>query len=170
MNHLRTLLMIVLAALLLAACGATPTADTPSTPPASTPASPAAADDEPLMIVKFTGGMCRMGSCDSTLTVLPDGSYTMQLGQEASADGALDAATVDALRQGIATTDFAAIKADPFTGTCPIAFDGQELIYTFNTADGEQTLASCTVNIPADAPLFQTVGSIVETAQQEAAS
>jgi hypothetical protein len=52
--------------------------------------------------------------------------------------------------------------AVPFTGECPIAFDGQELTYTFHPAGrAPVTIASCEVAIdPAD-PLFHAIDLIL---------
>ena len=66
---------------------------------------------------------------------------------------------MQALNAAIAATDFAALKAKPFTGECPIAFDGQELIFEFATLAGTQRLASCEVDIDWGHPLFIAVAA-----------
>jgi len=52
----------------------------------------------------------------------------------------------------------AALKSHPFTGQCPIAFDGQELIFEFSVGTGTQRIASCEVDIDWGNPLFLAVG------------
>ena len=63
-----------------------------------------------------------------------------------------------ALAAAIQATDFAALRARPFTGECPTAFDGQELIFEFSVGTGTQRLASCDVDIDWGQPLFVAVG------------
>ena len=64
------------------------------------------------------------------------------------------------LTAAIAATDFAAIKSKPFTGECPIAFDGQELIFEFATsARARSAIASCEVDIDWGHPLFIAVAA-----------
>jgi hypothetical protein len=50
-----------------------------------------------------------------------------------------------ALLRAIRALDLAAVRARPFTGTCPIAYDGQESIYRFRGVS--QPLASCTYDL-----------------------
>ena len=42
--------------------------------------------------------------------------------------------TIDVYRAALGITDFDVIRSRPFTGECPTAFDGMEVIYTFATA------------------------------------
>ncbi len=107
----------------------------------------------PLVTVQMRGGMCPDGACDSKVILERDGRVhdgkTPQtlLGRvAANAYAALDAA--------IQGADFTAMKAKPFTGECPIAFDGQEQIFEFSVVGGTQRLASCEVDIDWSSPLF----------------
>jgi len=59
----------------------------------------------------------------------------------------------------IATTDFAAIRARPFTGVCPTAFDGQEIVFTFGAPSGPQRIATCEVDVDFGLPLFVAVSN-----------
>ena len=54
----------------------------------------------------------------------------------------------------IGAADFEAIRSRPFTGTCPIAFDGQEIIFDFGAAAAIERVASCQVAIDWSDPLF----------------
>jgi len=59
----------------------------------------------------------------------------------------------------VAATDFAALKSHPFTGECPVAFDGEELVFEFAIGTGSQRIASCEVEIDWGHPLFIAVGA-----------
>ncbi len=69
--------------------------------------------------------------------------------------------SIDLLRTAIGITDFEAIRSQPFLGTCPTAFDGQELVYTVETAHGPERIASCDVEVDPQAPLFTAIHSIL---------
>ncbi len=68
--------------------------------------------------------------------------------------GTVPPAALGALESAIASTDFAALKARPFTGECPTAFDGQEVVFEFGAPRGTERLASCEVEIDWGLPLF----------------
>ena len=64
---------------------------------------------------------------------------------------------IESLQTEVEQADYVAIRGRPFTGECPTAFDGQEVIYTFHVTTGDREIASCEVAIdPAD-PLFVAV-------------
>ena len=54
---------------------------------------------------------------------------------------------VERARLAIEAADFTAILARPFTGQCPVAYDGAEWTLTFHADRGEVALASCTTRI-----------------------
>ena len=64
-----------------------------------------------------------------------------------------------ALTATMQATDWAALKSRPFTGECPIAFDGQEQIFEFSVGTGTQRIASCEVDVDWGNPLFVAVGA-----------
>jgi hypothetical protein len=108
---------------------------------------------DPLVTVQMRGGMCPDGTCDAEVVLERDGRVhdgktpRGVLGRvSANAFAALDAAVLSA--------DFAALKSRPFTGECPVAFDGQELVFEFAVPGGTQRLASCEVEIDWGSPLF----------------
>ncbi len=107
------------------------------------------------------------GGCWSEKQIKADGSFTAADSTGAQAAGTLGAAKVAELTQQIAAADFEQLKAQPFTGTCPLAFDGQEYIYTFQTVSGPQTIGSCKVGIDENSPLFQTIAGSIEVMNQE---
>jgi hypothetical protein len=110
----------------------------------------------PLVTVSTRGGECPEGACGSTLVVERDG----RLRQTAPEDVVLGQVTPEALAAldgAIKTTDFAAIRARPFAGECPVNFDGQEVIYEFGARGGVERIASCKTEIDPDHPLFRVV-------------
>ena len=162
---------------MLASCGISgqPTPQAVSMPVISPSASPAPnASTEPkigpqdtILTIRTRGGMCMNGACWSERQINADGSFTAADSTGAQTTGTLEATKVAELTQLIAATDFAQIKAQTFTGTCPIAYDGQEYIYTFQTVSGPQTLESCAVGIDDNSPLFQNIAGLIEVMNQQ---
>jgi hypothetical protein len=109
--------------------------------------------DALLVSVETSGGMCPAGACGMRYEVRRDGTTTTA-GQ---APVRLDAATMGRLIEDVDRADWDAILARPFTGTCPTAFDGQELTYTFRTIRGPVTVASCTTQIDPGQEPFRTL-------------
>ena len=110
----------------------------------------------PLVTVTTRGGECPASACGSTLVVERDG----RLRQTAPEELVLGEVTPEALAVldgAIKTADFAAIRSRPFTGECPVNFDGQEVIYEFGAPSGAERIASCESEIDPDHPLFQAV-------------
>lgn len=160
----------------LAACGVAepPAAQTSATPIATTSAgansqsaaTPKIGSTDTLLTIRTRGGLCRYGPCWSEKYIRADGSYHATDGTGAQKDGTLDDAKVAELMQLIAAANFDEIRSQPFTGTCPTASDGQELIYTFQTPSGEETIASCEIAIDANSPLFQHIAALLDTLNQ----
>jgi hypothetical protein len=114
----------------------------------------------PLVTVEATGGHCREGTCRSVVAIEADG----RVHQIEPAEMELHQVTgesIDLLRTAIGITDFEAIGSRPFLGTCPTAFDGQELVYTVATVHGPERIASCDVEVDAQAPLFTAIHAIL---------
>lgn len=137
-----SILIAVVVLSVLAGCGATGV-DLPGT--------------GPLISVQLRGGMCMEGACDSRVILEPDG----RVHDDATPPkdlGLVPAQTMATLTAAVKGTDYASIKSHPFTGECPIAFDGQELIFEFSVGSGTQRVASCEVDIDWGHPLFIAVG------------
>jgi hypothetical protein len=115
----------------------------------------------PLVSVEAHGGLCPEGECRSLVAIDRDGRL-LRLAPDPGEMGRLEPRTVSAIEVAIASTDFAALRARRFTGECPTAFDGQELIYTFNTPSGEERIASCEVEIDESHPLFAALRAALE--------
>ena len=108
------------------------------------------------MSLHAEGGLCVYGGCSRDITVLQNGTYSVKDGSGKTTSGALDAAMLAQLRQAIAGADFNAIRSKPFTGTCPIAADGQEYTFTFYTAGGgTEVLDSCKVELDMSSAMFR---------------
>ena len=131
-----------------------------ATPVASAPSAQPSSASGPLVTVETRGGDCPDGACGSTIVIEADGRVHVTAPVPAEL-GSVDQATFEGLTTEIAQADFPAMKSRPFTDTCPIAFDGQETIYTFNTASGVERIATCEVIVdPAD-PLFVAVAAVL---------
>jgi hypothetical protein len=113
----------------------------------------------PLVTVQMRGGMCADGGiCDGSVLLERDGRVH-SAAKPPNDLGVVSGANMSALAAAIAATDFAMLKSKPFTGECPTAFDGQELVFEFSTLNGNQRLASCEVDIDWGHPLFIAVAA-----------
>jgi hypothetical protein len=101
------------------------------------------ADNAVVMTAIYSGGHCVYGECGGQVTIYADGTYEVVNGAGDLRVETLPASTVDQLVAQIDAADYAAIRSQPFTDTCPIAYDGQEVTYTFYTSAGTETIASC---------------------------
>jgi hypothetical protein len=154
--------------LLLAACAAPAASPAPATSP---PPESAAASETPtestaapsagsssgvLLTLGYRGGHCRAGPCDRTLAIDRDGGISV-VAPEPQELGTLSAELFNEVREQLSLTDFEELGSQPFTGECPVNFDGQELIYTFHGATGEIRLASCKVELDPAHPLLVAI-------------
>jgi hypothetical protein len=112
----------------------------------------------PLVTVSMEGGMCPEGACASSVILERDGRVH-SAAKPPNNLGRASAEAMATLTAAVQATDYAAIRARPFTGICPIAFDGQELIFEFSVGGGTQRIASCEVDIDWGHPLFVAVGA-----------
>jgi hypothetical protein len=115
---------------------------------ARTPAAPVTA----LVDIRYSGGLCVSGAtCEARVRLLPDG----RLLRDGKLLRVVSATRVTALRKAIARLDLDDVRAHPFTGTCPIAYDGQEATYRFRGVDA--ALRSCRWDLER-VPAVQLVG------------
>jgi hypothetical protein len=110
----------------------------------------------PLVTVTTRGGHCIDGPCGSTVVIERDGRLH-QTAPDTADLGQVPPELVAALDAAIRAADFSAIRAHPFTGECPVNFDGQEYIYEFVVPGGVERIASCETQIDEDHPLFLAV-------------
>ena len=150
---LRRLVLAALVGLLVAACS-----------PAAV-ASLIPDGDGPLVSITTRGGDCPEGACGSTTVIERDGRVHITE-PDPFLIGTVPPDILAALDGAIKTTDFAAIRAVPFQGECPVNFDGQEQIYEFGAPSGVQRIASCESAIDPDHPVFAAIhaamGSVSE--------
>ena len=113
-----------------------------------------------LVTVEAHGGRCVEGECRRVFAIESDGLVHQLEPDEAEIHRVTDE-TIDVYRAALGVTDFNAIRSKPFTGECPTAFDGMEVVYTFATPSGPERIASCEVEIDRQAPLFVAVDAIL---------
>ena len=115
-------------------------------------------------MIETRGGECPDGPCGSVIVVEGDG----RLHQVRPTDAVLAQLSpelLDAIRIEIEQANFPLIESRPFTGECPVNFDGQETIYTFHTASGDERIATCEVEIDPNHPLFRAVAAALALRQ-----
>ena len=112
----------------------------------------------PLVTVETRGGLCVDGPCSTTVFVERDGRVH-QAAKPPNDLGTVPPAALEALDTAIRTTDFTALKSHPFTGQCPTAFDGQEIVFEFGAPGGVQRIATCEVDVDFGLPLFVAVST-----------
>jgi hypothetical protein len=114
----------------------------------------------PILTVEARGGECVGVPCDMTTFVERDGRVHISA-KPPNDIGVVPADALAALDAAIRATDFAALRSHPFTGQCPTAFDGQELVFTFGAPSGLERISSCEVAIDYGSPLFVAVSTAI---------
>jgi hypothetical protein len=137
-----------------------------SSPLEVSPTTSASGVSSPLLTVETRGGECPNGACGSVITIGRDGSVR-QVRPTAKDLGTLPSAELEALSAEIERANFPLIESRPFTGDCPTAFDGQELIYTFHLPTGDEAIATCRVAVDQNHPLFLAVGAAIRSFTSE---
>jgi hypothetical protein len=112
----------------------------------------------PLATVTVRGGECPDGPCGGTTVIERDGRVH-QTEPAAAELGQLPGDVLTALDAAIKTTDFDVVRARPFTGECPVNFDGQEFIYEFGAPGGTERIATCETEIDPNDPLFDAISA-----------
>ena len=112
----------------------------------------------PLVTVEMRGGECPAGACGTTVYLERDGRVH-QAAKPPNDLGVVPPAQVAAVATAIASTDFAALRSRPFTGQCPTAFDGQEIIFEFGAPGGVERISTCEVDVDFGLPLFVAVST-----------
>lgn len=113
-----------------------------------------------LVKLERRGGLCLYGPCVDEVVIEENGAYVWSESPSSRRRGAIDGKDLARLAETIAGTDFAGIKAAKFTGTCPSAYDGAELVYIFNTAHGVETISACAYAIDDGLPVFEQIGGL----------
>lgn len=110
----------------------------------------------PLISVQHQGGMCMDGPCDFAIVLERDGRVVEKRATDKEV-GRIPAEAYAALEAAIQSTDFEAMRANPFTGECPTAFDGQKQIFEFSVGTATQRLDSCETELDWSSPLFLAI-------------
>jgi hypothetical protein len=134
-------LLVSLTASLAVACGQAPAS------------ASASLTTGPLVTIEVRGGECPQGACGQTTVIERDGRVHVTEPEPAEV-ATLPGPLLEALVAEVDQADFAALASRPFTGECPTAFDGQEIVFTFVAPSGSHRLASCEVEIDFGDPLF----------------
>ncbi len=118
----------------------------------------------PLLVLYSHGGLCPDGmECRSTVAIERDGRVRVSA-KPPNYLGTVAPDKLAALEAAINAADFAALNSHPFTGTCPTDYDLQEVTYQFSTPRGFESVASCSVEVDLDSPLFVAVSAAFESA------
>jgi hypothetical protein len=158
-------LLVVLSCAVLSGCASglapsTAPSRAPSVFPAVTaPATPAASPEPlPIVSIETRGGECSQGACDRLVNIDDNGRIHEVIPKD-RVTGTVPKDVLEALQIEMAQANYDLLQSKPFTGECPIAFDGQETIYTFHVPTGDEELASCKVAIDDKHPLFRAVAA-----------
>jgi hypothetical protein len=133
----------------LAGCSPSGTGTSSSTLSAAPVTTPVTATF--LASLTETGGMCPDGACLASFAVSSDGTWNL-VSSTANRSGALPADVLAALTTAATTTSL--LDAPAFTGTCPTAYDGSEMVYSWRDSSGAtQTVSACDKAVPDTDPL-----------------
>jgi hypothetical protein len=110
-----------------------------------------------LVDMTWRGGLCMDDKvCESKVTILTNGDYVIDnkvIKRMANSE-------LQELTRQINSADYVKIKSNKFTGTCPMAYDGQEAVYTFYVGNKTEVIASCTVEIDYKSEPFQLLTTL----------
>ena len=108
-----------------------------------------------------------MPVCQAEYAIAANGSYAFRHINGQISRGLISSRDLSLLKRRISQANFAQMKSKPFTGTCPIVYDGAEFIYTFRTAKGTETLASCKFALDGKNPLLQQLTRLTRKIQSD---
>jgi hypothetical protein len=112
----------------------------------------------PLVTVELRGGLCPAATCDESVILERDGRVH-QAAKPPNDLGVVPADVLARLTTAIRTADFAAIRSHPATSPCPIAADGQEVVFDFGAPSGLDRIATCETAVDFSQPLFMAVAA-----------
>ncbi len=107
-----------------------------------------------IVSIRREGGFCRPGGCFSEVAIFADGTYRYS-DRTQQKTGRINRLEIRRFQKRIAAANFEKIKSQPFTGTCPLAYDGPETVYTFRKGSQTEVIRSCQTQIDGKNPLFQ---------------
>jgi hypothetical protein len=176
MRRLPALLAVLVLAALSAGCASGPAPTSTAAAVAATPGDPSASADPevsigpaptpelfPLLSIEWRGGECPAGLCTRLVNIEGDGRFHEVIPKD-QVTGRVPPELLEALQIEIERANYRLILSRPFTGTCPTAYDGQQVIYTFHVSTGDRTVDACKVAIDPDHPLFVATDAAVRAA------
>ncbi len=112
-----------------------------------------------LLNIRVYGGFCRSNTvCDTSTTFDSKGLLIFYDGKKAK----IDPADLNILKQEINNAKYSDMLEQKFTGTCPTAYDGSAVEYTFYTTQSKYVLDTCKVAIDEYWSLFQEINRVLE--------
>ena len=126
------------------------------------PAMPTATPEIFWIKIQFRGGM-RATRTIPELLIRPDGLYRYNNGVSKPKSGVLSQHEARLLKQRVQQVNFSVIKSKPFKGTCPIAYDGIEVVYLFQRSQGVEEISACKYAINGKSLLFQQLNRLSQT-------
>jgi hypothetical protein len=126
------------------------------------PAMPKTTSEIFFIKIQFRGGM-RISRTIPELTIRPDGLYRYSNGVSKPRSGVLSQHELRLLKERVQEANFSAIKSKPFKGTCPIAYDGTEVVYLFQLQRGVEEISACKYTINGKSLLFQQLNRLSQT-------
>ena len=113
-----------------------------------------------LIKIYYHGGLCVSGEeCRSIKTITADGKVMI----DGKLAGNLTGGQLSNLKQVLSATDYNSIGTQKFIGTCPTAYDGEEVVFSFYPQGIERSYASCDVEIDESLPVFVLLNQILST-------
>lgn len=141
-------------------------------PPVSNPGSGEAVpevvpEQEAYLAGMFVyGGMCPEGACQQGYLITESG-LILQGNEQLAPLGNASEADIVALRQAMSEEIFVDMPLQPFTETCPTAYDGNGFVLYFYDESGLTTLDSCEWDL-SELRSVALVSEIVTKALQQA--
>lgn len=112
---------------------------------------------QPVVEIEMTGGLCLYGECYSQAIVYPEGIVIILAGSGDRYVVEIDPELVTEAQDAIAKVAIADLRAVPFTGTCPTAYDDLEFHYTFERLGVRETISTCEYAIDPSQPPFPSI-------------
>jgi hypothetical protein len=115
-----------------------------------------------VKVYTYEGSCMNNRKCESTFNIYADGAY----GYNGQIEGTITQQQFSELLSAITGADYEEIKAQKFIGTCSVAHEEGEVVYTIRNTDNEvHRIASCQVEINIDAEPFKTIRNIQESTE-----
>jgi hypothetical protein len=114
-----------------------------------------------LLKIEYRGGLCHYGECYAYIAIYKDGTVIHADQPNVETKSQLDSALIADLTTLIENANYAALRAVEFTGLCPTAVDGTEIIYTFYPHGKLEAISTCQFEIDFKQPLFSKLNELL---------